>query len=375
MNNALPHIPVSVARYYVVRLKINPPADTLPQREISMIMAQTEYAQLVIVRLTTEPSGGQPLSDWLEWQETIPMERVRITQDTVTPFNDFSELEVISLQVISDHEAGAIDLTPVIIDLFEVLYLFLTGAIQPGIQLLDYLLDSDISTVFPVRELFRRTLSDDLKINILAESQLLADPADRDDFIHISLVWFLGKTEMAGIDRYLQNMIEADDPEREELTSFYKPDIPDPDFGLPPFQGTRPYSDSGQASLTEAEQDLKKRFEEELKQFYTGQDMFFTRISGIPQNMFVSPSVKEGVYAFLSTPDTKQEDSAPLSLLVQTKDKQTIGFLKNELSDILLENIQKGYQYSAVITNVLSDEFESDNRVHVLIKRLTFQFN
>jgi hypothetical protein len=374
MDYSLPSMPVAIVRYYIARLKIKSPVKSGMDREVSMVLGQTEFSQLIIKRLSTDFTGMHTLSDWLQWQEEFPLDEVQIKNENSTTFSEFAELEVISLKALSHADSSSMDLSPVLIDLFEVLYLFLSGALQPGIRLLDYLLDSDISTVFPVRELLQRILPDDLKINILAESQLMSDPANRDDFIHINLVWFLGKTDMAGIDRYLQELFEDnDDDETDDIPSFLKKDYPEKNYIQPASQNSQLNPDSLQPSLSEAEQNIKTRFEDELKQFYLNQQQFFTRVIDVSQTILDKSDIQLGAVVYLSTPLSDFDES--LSLVVIKKDKQIIGYLKSELSGILLENVQKGYQYSAMITNILSDEFDSDNRIHIMIERLNFQFN
>lgn len=374
MDSTLPNIQVPVVRYYVARLKTDIPFNQGLCREIVLVLGQTEFAQLVIKRLSNESAGTQPLMEWLQWQEEIPVEDFEMTHDSTTAFNDQTRVEVISLKFKSADETKAIDLSPTLIDLFEVLYLFFTGAILPGIQLLDYLLDSDISSVFPVREMLQRSLPEDLKINILAESQLMSDPGLKDDFIHMNLVWFLGKTDMAGIDGYLKDMIEAQDSDEEDTLPFLKKDYNEKEHY--PVSSTQPklLPESNQPSLTEAEQSIKSNFEKELKEFYRNHEYFYTRVTDVSQNLLEpAPELQVGNIVFLSTVTSKSDSS--LSLVVRKKDKKIVGYIKSELSEILLDNVQKGYHYSALVTNILSDEFDSDNRIHLLIKRLDFQFN
>ena len=374
MDYSLPNIHVPVVRYYIARLKINTPGNDELGRNIVMVLGQTFYTQLLIKRLSDESASTLPLQEWLQWQEEIPVDDFVLTHESTTVFNEFSGIEVISLKVKSVDDSGAVDVSPMLIDLFEVLYLFLSGAILPGIQLLDYLLDSDISSVFPVRELLQRSLPDELKINILAESQLMSDPDVKDGFIHMNLVWFLGKTDMAGIDSYLQNMIEDHDTDEDDALPFLKRGYGDKDTNQPSHGKSQLHPDANQPSLTESEQDIKLKFEDELKDFYRNQEYFYTRITGVSENLLEpSSEFQTGHVVFLATVISKSDNS--LSLVVRMKNKNIIGYIKPELSELLLENVQNGYHYSALVTNILSDDYDSDNRVHLLIKRLNFQFN
>lgn len=372
MNHSLPYIPLSVVRYYALRSRTRVPG--LPPRDFFLILGQTPYSQLILIHASENPEGRTiSLKDWVQWQEIVPLAGFNLSHESISNYTENAQSEIFVLTAEHPDALNEIDFSEALSDVFEIVTLFLIGALQPAIQLLDHIMETDLPTVIPLREILQRLLPEDLKTNILGEYQLFSDLFYPDDFIPLSLIWLLGKTNMAGIEHFLRMQSEDHQSGEDDEPIEYWKNGKDSEYPKNLSGGALPQNENSAPSLSEAEKNLKLRFEDELKHFYTHAAFFYSRLTSPHISLKNLETLSPGTKLKLHTGTNNLKTDCELS--VQTQDQRVLGCLRKELADLLLENMQRGYHYSVEIAAVLPEDLGYEDRIHLLIRRHDFQLN
>ncbi len=381
MRRSLPQLRLPIVRYYMVHFYTNSRVEGTPHRNIFASFAQTEYSQVVLSEMSFFNKQDVKNTQKFNSKNSIHIEDFETIANMAIKLDERSFLEVVVLE-FRDLPANMIiaDLSEEIIESFEIIYLFYKGAIYPGIHKLDMMIDTGVIAMIPLREVLTRAIPDKLKVNILAEYQLMNFDRDPNDFIDFNLIWFLGKMDLESVDKFLQEEElrmqdrysepedsyeennDEEEPEEEEDAS--------PEFGeSEPTEESQP----GYNSLNEHDQMIKLALENELKKFYLNEDEFFTRVVGVRHYDFNIYDLPEGTRVVLIPEPHNPHDVYAVS--VRTNDGKMIGYLKRELSEIMYQEIQKGVLYRATIVKVLPEAVDSNSRVHLLIEKVMYHFN
>lgn len=381
MRHSLPQLKIPIVRYYLVHFYTNSRADVSPHKNIFVAFAQTEYSQLLLTEMSFYYQESLKNTHKFNSKTRIPIEEFETIENFTLKFDEHSFIEMVVLEY-REMTANIIiaDLSEEIIESFEILYLFYKGAIYPGIHKLDMMIESGITAMIPLRELLSRSVPDKLKINILAEYQLMNFDREPNDFIDFNLIWFLGKMDLESVDKFLQeeelrmqefrtNPEEDMEQEEEENEKFF--DSFDESFSD---DEEEEFTD-GQAAqpLNEHDQMIKIELENELKKFYLTEAQFFTRAVGLRHYDFNVFDLPEGTRVMLTHEPTNPHDTFAVS--VTTTDGKMIGYLKKELSEIMYSEIKKGVLFKATVVKVLPELLDTNSRVHLLIQKLMHHFN
>jgi hypothetical protein len=378
MRHSLPQLKIPIVRYYLVHFYTNSRADVSPHKNIFAGFAQTEYSQLLLTEMSFYDQENVKNRHKFNSKTRIPIEEFETIENFTLKFDEHSFIEMVVLEY-REMPANIIiaDLSEEIIESCEILYLFYKGAIYPGIHKLDMMIENGIPSMIPLRELLSRALPDKLKINILAEYQLMNFDREPNDFIDFNLIWFLGKMDLESVDKFLQeeelrmeeSRANPEDEQEEEKQNFIDSleesfsDEDDEDFG------------DGQPAqpLNEHDQMIKIELENELKKFYLTEAQFFTRVVGLRHYDFNILDLSEGVRVALThEPDNPFDEYA---VSVTTTNGNMIGYLKKELSEIMYSEIKKGVLFKATVVKVIPEATDSNSRVHLLIQKMMHHFN
>lgn len=378
MRHTLPQLRLPIVRYYMVHFYTNSRVDGTPHRNIFASFAQTEYSQVLLTEMSFFNKQDVKNTQKFNSRQSIHIEDFETIANMTIKLDTQSFLEVVVLEYRELPPNIIIaDLSEEIIESFEIIYLFYKGAIYPGIHKLDMMIDTGVIAMIPLREVLTRAIPDKLKVNILAEYQLMSFDRDPNDFIDFNLIWFLGKMDLESVDKFLQEeelrmqdrysdsmepYEESEDEESEEEEGS--------DFGE---RDSQEELQNGFNTLNEHDQTIKLALENELKKFYLNEDDFFTRVVGVRHYDFNVYDLPEGTRVVLIPEPHNQHDMYAVS--VKTKEGKMIGYLKRELSEIMYQEIQKGVLYRATIVKVLPEAVDSNSRVHLLIEKVMYHFN
>lgn len=378
MRQKLPYLRVPIVRYYSVHLHIHNQIHSAFNGNVFATFAQTEYSQLLLAELSLdqvpEKTAARPPGKLQRHVEDF------VTSDKFTiDLDDHSTLEIRILECRSPAtDIVLADLSEELIECFELLYLFLKGIIFPAIHKLQMLIDSGLTAVVPLREMLSRVLPDKLKVNILAEYQLMNFDEKPDDFIDFNLIWFLGKMDLPSVEKFMQEEeIRLDEEAADAARNGSEPEDDDEfeggesSFELP--ESSEPFEASSEAGLTEHDRQIKTEFENELKRFYLDEPRFFTRVVGIRHYTVDMGQLGEGTRVML-TPEPENPHDL-FAVAVRTKEGQMIGYLKKELSEIMYPEIRKGILFRATVVKVLPEIVDSNSRVHLMIEKIMYHFN
>lgn len=377
MRHTLPQLKLPIVRYYMVHFYTNSRVDGTPHRNIFASFAQTEYSQILLTEMSFYNKQDVKNTQKFNSRHSIHIEDFETIANMTIKLDTHSFLEVVVLEYRELPSNVIIaDLSEEIIESFEIIYLFYKGAIYPGIHKLDMMIDTGVIAMIPLREVLTRAIPDKLKINILAEFQLMNFDRDPNDFIDFNLIWFLGKMDLESVDKFLQEEElrmqdrygETEEPYEENEEEDAEEE--EADFGE---RETADELQSGFSTLNEHDQTIKLALENELKKFYLNEDDFFTRVVGVRHYDFNIYDLPEGTRVVLIPEPHNPHDIYAVS--VKTNDGKMIGYLKRELSEIMYAEIQKGVLYRATIVKVLPEAVDSNSRVHLLIEKVMYHFN
>ncbi len=362
----------------MVHFYTNSRVEGAPHRNIFASFAQTEYSQMILSEMSFFNKEDIKNTQKFTGRNAIHIEDFETIANMTIKLDDRSFLEIVVLEFRALPQNLIIaDLSEEIIESFEIIYLFYKGAIYPGIHKLDMMIDTGVIAMIPLREVLTRAVPDKLKINILAEYQLMNFDREPNDFIDFNLIWFLGKMDLESVDKFLQEeelrmqdrYIEPEDNfeenEEEEAEEEESPGFTEKE--------NAEESQAGLNSLNEHDQTIKLALENELKKFYLNEDEFFTRVVGVRHYDFNIYDLPEGTRVMLIPEPHNPHDVYAVS--VRTNDGKMIGYLKRELSEIMYAEIQKGVLYRATIVKVLPEAVDSNSRVHLLIEKVMYHFN
>ncbi len=339
----LPHIRVPIVRYYTGHLFA--PEQFLAHQHVHVSFAQTEYSQLLLTEISFQ--------DKIKSQKTHHEDFESVENFTLDLDKRASiQMTILEHRELPDHLIVA-DVSEEILECLEIIFLFYKGAFYPGIHKMDMLMDMGVIALLPLRELLSRALPDALKVNILAEYQLMNfDRADH-DFIDFNLIWFLGKLHLKTVDKFLQEeSLRMDEMNEEEE---------DDEFSENPLP------------LSESDQKIKTELEDELRKFYLSETQFFTRVVGLRHHEFDVRELPEGSRLLISSePDNKHD---PFAVGVATTEGEKIGYLKRELSEIIYPELQQGIFYKATVAKVFPEDPDTNSRLHILVQKLTHHLN
>lgn len=372
MRQKLPYVRIPIVRYYSVQLHIQNQIHSAFNGSVSATFAQTEYSQLLLAELSLD---GAPESrkNRLHTDEFEVSDKFTIDLDE----RSFLEIRILEYRSLASDVVLA-DLSEELIECFELLYLFLKGVIFPGIHKLQMLIDSGLAAVVPLRELLSRVLPDKLKVNILAEYQLMNFDEKPDDFIDFNLIWFLGKMDLPSVEKFMQeedlSAEEADgegaQDALEEEGEDAEEDVAGSSFELP---DATEFPPGGGEAMSEYDRQIKTEFENELKKFYLDEPRFFTRVVGIRHYTVDMAALAEGTRVMLTPEPDNPHDL--YAVAVRTKGGDMIGYLKKELSEIMYPEIRRGILFRATVVKVLPEIVDSNSRVHLMIEKIMYHFN
>lgn len=375
MRHTLPQVRLPIVRFYMVHFYTNSRVDGAPHRNIFASFAQTEYSQILLTEMSFFNKQDVKNTQKFNSRKSIHIEDFETIANMKIKLDDLSFLEVVVLEYRELPSSIIIaDLSEEIIEAFEIIYLFYKGAIYPGIHKLDMMIDTGVIAMIPLREVLTRAIPDKLKVNILAEYQLMNFDREPNDFIDFNLIWFLGKMDLESVDKFLQEeefrmQDRYGDPE-EPFEENEEEEPESPEFTE---NESDEASQAGFDSLNEHDQTIKLALENELKKFYLNEDDFFTRVVGVRHYDFNVYDLPEGTRVVLIPEPHNLHDMYAVS--VKSNDGKMIGYLKRELSEIMYAEIQKGVLYRATIVKVLPEAVDSNSRVHLLIEKVMYHFN
>ncbi len=384
MGHKLPSLRLPIVRYYTVHLHVQTRVPSSFNGNLYVNFAQTEYSQLILSELFLDRSAGAKKTHRINARSHINLNDFETIDKFTIELDQQSYIECVILEYQKlPGDLILADLSEELIEIFELAYLFLKGAIFPGIHKLQMLIEAGLASVVPLRELLSRTLPDKLKINILAEYQLMNFDEKPDDFIDFNLIWFLGKMDLPSVEKYMQEeglSIEQGDDLDDEGGEYEEEDEDDEDYeSFGPLRSEEGESDasntepSGRPANAEYERMIKVEFENELKRFYLDEQKFFTRVVGLRHYDVNMGELGEGTRVLLTPEPDNPHDL--YAVAVRTREGSMIGYLKKELSEIIYPEIRRGILFRATVVKVLPEVVDSNSRVHLLIEKITYHFN
>ncbi|MBX7151562.1 HIRAN domain-containing protein [bacterium] len=377
MKSKLPHLKIPVVRYYLVHLYTEFSLQSSPFTNIFASFAQTEYSQLFLTEVSTFQQKETKKTHRFNSKSSLPLDQFETVDTFTIELDNQSFLEMVVLEY-KDLPGDSVlaDLSEELIESFEIIYLFAKGAIYPGIHRLEMLIDSGITAMVPVREFLSRVLPDKLKINILAEYQLMNFDEKPEDYIDFNLIWFLGKMDLPSVDKFLQ-----EEELRQEQEPFLENAEEEKDSPEQPIDdSSEPWKEDDEAEFSESESEpdpvdrtIKIELENELKKFYLAEMRFFTRVVGVRHYDINLDDLSESSRVMLVPEPGNPHD--PFAVSVQTAEGKMIGYLKKELSEIMYDEIRKGVLYRATVAKVLPEMLDSNSRVNLMIEKVMYHFN
>ncbi len=350
-----PSLKTPITRYYLLHLYTEAPLQDCPYTNIFAAFAQTEYSQLLLTELSVFLEREIKKTQKVNGKSKIPLQQFETVETLTVELDAKSYLEFVALEYKElPRDLVLADLSDELIECFEMVYLFLKGAIFPGIHKLEMLIDNGVPAMVPIREILSRVLSDKLKINILAEYQLMNFDRPSEDFVDFNLIWFLGKMDLHTVEKFMQEepLDEGDEEEREPWKS-------DPE--------------KESEERAEADRQIRIELEDELKKFYIDESRYFTRIVGLRHSGFNIDELKESTRVLLIPEPDNPHD--PNAVAVHMFDGRMIGYLKRELAGLMQPEINKGIMYKATIAKVLPEVSDTNCQISLLIEKITYHFN
>ncbi|MCB0831983.1 MAG: HIRAN domain-containing protein [Bacteroidetes bacterium] len=370
MRQPLPQLKIPIIRYYFLHFSSDAPMAHQPIRHIFAGFAQTEYSQLILTELSFSKDAPKTNIQKIG-RSGISLDQFETVANFTVKLDGHCHLEMSILEFHAlPPNMFVADLSEDLIEAFEIIYLFYKGAIYPGIHRLDMMIDAGVIAMIPLREVLSRAVPDKLKINILAEYQLMNFEKDNSQPIDFNLIWFLGKMDLPSIDKFIQDeelrirdyMDESEEPESQEL------DEQDPFLSAEADQ-----EQEAPEEISEHDQTIKIELENDLRRFYLTEDLFFTRVVGVRHYDINLYDLNEGNRVLLIPEPDNPYDIYAVS--VHTNDGRMMGYLKRELSELMYSEIQRGVLYRATVAKVLPEAVDSNSRIHLLIEKVMYHFN
>jgi len=352
---AFPSLKTPIARYYLVHLYTEAPLQDCPYTNLFAAFAETEYSQLLLTELSVFYERDVKKTLKVNGKSKIPLQQFETVETITLELDQKSHLEFVALEYKDlPRDVMLADLSDELIECFEMIFLFLKGAIFPGIHKLEMLIDNGVPAMVPLREILSRALPDNLKVNILAEYQLMNFDRPSEDFIDFNLIWFLGKMDLQTVEKFMQD--ETLTEEIEEVEESWKAE-----------------SDTESGESEESDRLIRLELEDELKKFYKDETRFFTRIVGLRHSGFDIADLKESTRVLLIPEPENPHD--PYAVAVHTFEGKMIGYLKRELAGLMQDEIIKGIMYKATIAKILPEVEDTNSQISIVIEKILYHFN
>ncbi|HNJ71270.1 MAG TPA: HIRAN domain-containing protein [bacterium] len=364
---SLPMLRIPIVRYYSLHLHTHAPHDTVPYPDLYASFAQTAYSQMILSDVASDQKTMQKQA------RNTALDEFQVIENYTAKLDDHSTINITIYEAYDlPKDLLIADLSEELLETLEIIYLFYKGAIFPGIHKLEMLLDMGVIAMLPFREILSRVLPDMLKINILAEYQLMNFDKHDDDFIDFNLIWFLGKLNLQTVDKFL-----SDNDWHHDTPDFNNRDEESPPFGdaYDPAESESNDADAsaGAFDLNEEDRLLKTELENELKHFYQDQSHFYTRVVGLRHTEFDISTLSEGARLTLVPEPENTHD--PMAVSVHSARGEKIGYLKKELAALLFSELRQGVVFHATVVKVLPEAEEANLRLHILVRKWTHHFN
>ncbi len=350
-----PSLKTPIARYYLVHLYTEAPLQDCPYTNLFAAFAETEYSQLLLTELSVFHEREVKKTLRVNGKSKIPLQLFETVETITLELDAKSYLEFVALEYKDlPRETMLADLSDELIECFEMIWLFLKGAIFPGIHKLEMLIDNGVPAMVPLREILSRALPDNLKINILAEYQLMNFDRPSEDYIDFNLIWFLGKMDLQTVEKFMQDETLTEEQDEAE-------------------EGWKGENDPETAEREETDRLIRLELEDELKKFYKDENRFFTRIVGLRHSGFDIADLKESMRVLLIPEPENPHD--PCAVAVHTFEGQMIGYLKRELAGLMQDEIIKGIMYKATIAKVLPEVEDTNSQISIVVEKILYHFN
>lgn len=352
---AFPSLKTPIARYYLIHLYTEAPLQDSPYTNLFAAFAETEYSQLLLTELSVYHEREIKKTLKVNGKSKIPLQLFETVETITLDLDPKSYLEFVALEYKDlPRDVVLADLSDELIECFEMIFLFLKGAIFPGIHKLEMLIDNGVPAMVPLREMLSRALPDNLKINILAEYQLMNFDRPSEDYIDFNLIWFLGKMDLQTVEKFMQE--ESLTEEEEETEESWKEE-----------------ADSAGGEREETDRLIRLELEDELRKFYRDENRFFTRIVGLRHSGFDIAELKESTRVLLIPEPENPHD--PCAVAVHTFDGRMIGYLKRELAGLMQDEIIKGIMYKATVAKILPEVEDTNSQISIVIEKILYHFN